>query len=58
MLVSFNFEVHQPYRMGKNDIKNNSRDLWERYVDDELNKEIFNRVANKCYIPANRIILD
>ncbi|EHP86356.1 glycoside hydrolase family 57 protein [Methanotorris formicicus] len=57
MLVSFNFEVHQPRRL-KKDMKKDSEDLWERYVDDELNREIFNRVANKCYIPANRIILD
>ncbi|AEH07152.1 Alpha-amylase [Methanothermococcus okinawensis IH1] len=57
MLISFNFEVHQPHRL-KKAVDEHSNNIWDRYVDVKLNKEIFNRVANKCYIPANRIILD
>ena len=57
MLISFNFEVHQPHRLKKT-VDGHSKNIWDRYVDVELNKEIFNRVANKCYIPANRTILD
>jgi alpha-amylase len=57
MLVSFNFEVHQPHRL-KKAVDTNNKNLWDRYIDVKLNKEIFNRVANKCYIPANRTMLD
>ncbi|WP_292459911.1 polysaccharide deacetylase family protein [Methanothermococcus sp.] len=57
MLISFNFEVHQPHRL-KKAVDINSNDIWNRYIDVELNKEVFNRVANKCYIPTNRIILE
>ena len=57
MLVSFNFEVHQPHRL-KKAIDVDNKNLWDRYIDVKLNKEIFNRVAEKCYIPANRIMLD
>ena len=56
-LISFNFEVHQPHRLNKN-VKLDEKNLWNRYIDDKLNKEIFNRVSEKCYIPANRLILD
>jgi len=57
MLVSFNFEVHQPHRLKKS-VDVNNKNLWDRYIDVKLNKEIFNRVAEKCYIPTNRIMLD
>ncbi|WMW25467.1 glycoside hydrolase family 57 protein [Methanolobus sediminis] len=50
------FEVHQPYRL---------RWFWpdhkqgfERYFDETVNKEIFRKVAGKCYIPANRTLLE
>ncbi len=57
MLISFNFEVHQPHRL-KKAVDINNKNLWERYIDTKLNREIFNRVANKCYIPANQTMLD
>ncbi|MBA2847189.1 alpha-amylase [Methanococcus maripaludis] len=57
MLLSLNFEVHQPNRLRKS-VNLNSGDLWNRYVDVELNKEIFNKVADKCYIPSNMIMLE
>lgn len=50
------FEVHQPYRL---------RWFWpdhkkgfDRYFDEAANKEIFHKVAGKCYIPANRTLLE
>ncbi|WP_406661188.1 glycoside hydrolase family 57 protein [Methanolobus sp. ZRKC3] len=53
--ICFYFEVHQPYRL---------KWFWPegsggfgRYFDEELNKEIFLRVANKCYLPANNTLL-
>ncbi|ENN96072.1 alpha-amylase AmyA [Methanocaldococcus villosus KIN24-T80] len=55
-MITFNFEVHQPHRLNK-EIKA-SENLFDRYVDKKLNKEIFNRVAEKCYIPTNELILE
>ena len=59
------FEVHQPFRLNRNihlDVTSRPRitkeDLLELYFDNRLNRDIFNRVAEKCYIPANKIILE
>lgn len=50
------FQVHQPYRLRQYrffDIgKNHS------YFDDFANKTIMSKVASRCYIPTNRLILD
>ncbi len=54
--LNFYFQLHQPYRlcpsynffaMGKN----------HDYFDDSLNKMIMQRVAQKCYLPANDMML-
>lgn len=50
------FQVHQPYRLRQYrffDIGKN-----HDYFDEFANKTIMARVASRCYIPANRIILD
>jgi len=50
------FQVHQPYRMRNYqifDIGNNSD-----YFDHKKNKEIMQKVADKCYLPANKLMLD
>ena len=52
--VCMYFQVHQPYRLRKYsvfDIGKNSD-----YFDREKNQEILNKVAAKCYIPANNLI--
>ncbi|MHC4751602.1 MAG: glycoside hydrolase family 57 protein [Planctomycetota bacterium] len=52
--VCFYFQVHQPVRLrhytvfDKNDL----------YFDDHKNGSICKKVANKCYLPANRLLLD
>ena len=54
--VCFYFQVHQPFRVKPYtffDIGVN-----HSYFDDEKNKIIFKKVAEKCYLPANKIILD
>ncbi|MBU4202065.1 MAG: alpha-amylase, partial [Candidatus Altiarchaeota archaeon] len=54
--VCFYFQVHQPYRLRKYpvfDIGANSD-----YFNHEKNREIMLKVADKCYLPANRVILD
>jgi Alpha-amylase/alpha-mannosidase len=63
-LVSLSFEVHQPIRLKKNffwDGYMNRQvvpDLWKYYFDCPENKRIFERVSDKCYLPANRAILE
>lgn len=59
--ICLGFEVHQPLRINRNfqgDRENGVEDLFELYFDKEWNKEILNRVAEKCYLPSNEIILE
>lgn len=49
------FQVHQPMRLRRYrffDIGNNSY-----YYDDYLNESIMQKVANRCYLPANKMLL-
>ena len=58
--VCFGFEVHQPFRLNRHfspDSKVKKNDLPSLYFD-ELNKEVLERVSNKCYIPATQKILE
>ena len=63
-LVSLCFEVHQPLRLKKNffwegyPLKEVVPDLREFYFDDAENRRIFERVSEKCYLPANQVILE
>ncbi|HPA96991.1 MAG TPA: alpha-amylase, partial [Methanothrix sp.] len=63
-LVSLCFEVHQPIRLKKNffwdgsPLKEVVPDLRDYYFDDPENRRIFERVADKCYLPANQVILE
>jgi len=54
--LCFYFQVHQPYRL-----------RWYRffdigsehyYYDDYLNRSVMRKVAENCYLPANRLMLD
>ncbi len=55
-MICFYFQVHQPFRLrtyrffdiGKN----------HKYYDDLLNRSIMRKVADKCYLPVNNIILN
>ena len=54
--ICFYFQVHQPKRLRKYsyfDIGNS-----HYYEDDDANREIFLKVANKCYIPACKLFLE
>jgi len=58
--ICIGFEVHQPYRLNRmfsHDPKIKKRDLFDHYFDG-LNREILVRVAEKCYNPATKIILE
>jgi len=54
--ICFYFQVHQPHRLRKYtyfDIGNN-----HNYEDTIANQQIISRVARKCYLPANALLLD
>ena len=61
--ICMSFEVHQPFRINTHftaaSAKNKTlNDLFDLYFNNTWNKLIFERVANKCYLPTNQIILD
>ena len=54
--LCFYFQVHQPYRLRNYlvfDIGKN-----HDYFDKQKNRAILNKVANKCYLPTNKLMLD
>lgn len=54
--VCFYFQVHQPYRMKKYSIFQIGND--GDYFDHQKNREIIQKVANKCYLPSNSLMLE
>lgn len=58
--VCFGFEVHQPFRLNNEfspDKVIKKKDIREIYFHDK-NREILERVIEKCYIPATEIIIN
>jgi len=52
--ICFYFQVHQPFRLRRYSIF----DSENNYFDDYKNRQICRKVAHKCYLPANRLMLD
>ena len=52
--VCFYFQVHQPYRLRHYTIFDTEPD----YFDEARNAEICRKVARKCYLPANLLLLE
>ncbi|MGA9334571.1 MAG: glycoside hydrolase family 57 protein [Rudaea sp.] len=54
--ICFYFQVHQPWRLRRYPYS----DVGHRhdYFDDRINAEILRRVAQKCYLPMNALLLD
>ena len=50
------FEVHQPFRLKRYRFFDLGQDHY--YYDDFTNESILKKVAEKCYLPANNIIMD
>jgi len=50
------FQVHQPFRLKRYRFFDLGHDHY--YYDDFSNESIMRKVAEKCYLPANNIILD
>ena len=52
--VCFYFQVHQPIRLRHYTVFDKN----DQYFDDNKNSSICRKVANKCYLPTNRLLLD
>jgi alpha-amylase len=57
--VCFYFEVHQPMRLNRFSVFNMGKTTSPyHYFNKKLNHKIFNKVAQKCYLPTNNLLLD
>ncbi len=54
--VCFYFQVHQPFRFRRYRFFDIGNDHY--YYDDYSNESILRKVADKCYLPANELILE
>lgn len=54
--VCFAFQVHQPYRLRNYKIFDVGKS--HEYFDSKRNKEVFERVSRKCYLPMNKLWLE
>lgn len=52
--VCLYFQIHQPFRLRRYSVF----DTDAHYFDDDANAAICRRIANVCYLPANRLMLD
>jgi alpha-amylase len=52
--VCFYFQVHQPFRLRRYSVFDSDAN----YFDDYKNAEICRKVASRCYLPANRLMLE
>ncbi|MEA3443653.1 MAG: glycoside hydrolase family 57 protein [Bacteroidota bacterium] len=50
------FQVHQPFRLKKYRFFDIGKDNY--YFDDFNNRAIMEKVANRCYLPTNKVMLD
>lgn len=53
LYIIFYFQVHQPFRVKNFNVLKTKSTV--EYFDDSLNAAIFNKVAEKCYLPANAL---
>jgi len=57
--VCFYFQVHQPYRLSKcNAFEVGNKQNYFEGPANFTNKAVFEKVASKCYLPTNRLILE
>jgi len=57
--VCLYFEVHQPIRLNRFSVFSIGHgDSSKFYFNQKLNQEIFTKVAKKCYLPTNNLLLD
>ncbi len=54
--ICFYFQVHQPFRLRRYRFFDIGNDPY--YYDDYTNESILRKIADRCYLPANKIILN
>ncbi len=54
--ICFYFQVHQPFRLRRYRFFDINHD--HTYFDDFANKSVMRKVAEKCYLPMNHLLLD
>jgi alpha-amylase len=52
--VCFYFQVHQPFRLRRYSVFDTDR----HYFDDRRNADLCRKIASRCYLPANRMMLE
>ena len=50
--ICFYFQIHQPFRLKRYRFFDIGNDHY--YYDDFQNEEIMRRIAERCYLPANK----
>jgi len=53
--ICFYFQIHQPFRLRNYSFFDIGNDHY--YYDDYLNESVMQKVAQKCYLPANKLML-
>ena len=54
--IVFYFQVHQPLRLRENNVLDSNAGT--DFFDEELNRKIIRKVGEKCYLPANKLLLE
>lgn len=54
--ICFYFQVHQPFRFRRYRFFDIGNDHY--YYDDYTNESILSKISNKCYLPANKLLLE
>jgi len=54
--ICFYFQIHQPFRLRRYRFFDIGNDHY--YYDDFQNEEIIHRIAERCYLPANKTMLE
>src|SRR5688500_17129314 len=53
-VVCLYFQIHQPFRLRKYTVFDSD----PSYFDGEMNAQLVKRIAQNCYVPMNRLLLD
>ena len=54
--IVFYFQVHQPFRLKPYRVLDIGAD--PDYFDENLNSQVMKKVAEKCYLPTNKLLLE
>jgi len=56
MNVCLYFQIHQPFRLREYHVFDIGKS--HEYFDEKLNRQVMEKVAKKCYLPATRVLID